>query len=119
VQNFSCAVVCRHNHIVRSACHESSKKSVEFVKLITRQPRYFSHKNDVGWITEVPVPGRHVYLGHHVGGLLLCRLKDPFRTEKRPDGETEWRFLRCVMESDGRMILIVNLEVRIHGRKWP
>jgi hypothetical protein len=75
-----------------------------FVKLKTRQPRYFSHKNYVGWITEVLVPGRHVYLGHHDDGLLLCRLKDPLRAAKRPEGETEWRFLRCVMESDGRMI---------------
>ena len=45
-----------------------------------------------------------MYLGHHVGGLLLRRLKDSFRAAKRPEGETEWRFLRCVMESDGRMI---------------
>ena len=75
-----------------------------FVKLKTRQPRYFSHKNDVGWITEVPLPDRHVYLDHHVAGLLLCRLKDPLRAAKRPEGETEWRFVRCFMESDGRMI---------------
>jgi hypothetical protein len=75
-----------------------------FLKLKTRQPRYFSHKNYVGWITEVPLSGRHVYLGHHVGGLLLCMLKDPLRAAKRPEGETQWRFVTCVMESDGRMI---------------
>jgi hypothetical protein len=41
-----------------------------------RQPRYFSHWNDVGWITEIPFPGRRLCLGHHIGGLLFCRLED-------------------------------------------
>jgi hypothetical protein len=39
-----------------------------------------------------------------MSAVLLCMLNDPFRAAKRPEGETEWRFLGCVMESDERMI---------------
>jgi hypothetical protein len=97
--------VCRHNlSVFKVRVVVGLKKCTEFVQLIVREPCHFNEKNDAGWIIEVLFRADTCILTTTSAVACSASSENPFRAVKRPEGETERRFLSYIALPNGRGI---------------